>query len=443
VLLAVHARVLIVAPDDRYAGPLSEGLDRLGWRSVTARGGAAARAALQDLDIEAVIIETSNGDPESLMLAQALKDLRAPRRLPVMALGRADPLLDHWGFDLALNAPLHPAQAALRLEALLRTAVAEEEFELRSQTFAERGRALARPDVSAEPLQVLTVGEPAPKFLALSHALKSLGARTTAALTAYTAFDYLHEDVFDAVVLWAGETHAEALSIAGGMRRNTRLFHTPTVLYLREGAEVSPAEAYNRGLSDLATADTAEDETARRVISLAKAYRRETAIRKALEGARASGLMDAATGLFTRELFAAHLGRLAQASRARSRPLSVAVLRIAERASTAQARREGWLDRAIPQLGSMIARLVRAEDTAARLAPEVFALALPAAHASAGLIAAERIAAVIACTAFESGDDQPPFTLEFDLGVAELEPGETAARALERAAAKAQAKQAV
>jgi two-component system cell cycle response regulator PopA len=438
----VDARVLIVAPDDRLAGPLSEGLDRLGWRSVTARGAESARAALADLTIEAVIVETGEGEPAALALAKMLKAARAPRRLPVMALGRPDALLRQLGFDLALSPPLHPVQAALRLEALIRAAVAEEEFDLRCETFAERGRTLPVPQISHRPMRVLTVGEPAPKFLGLAHALAAMGAETTAALTAYTAFDYLHEDLFDAVVLWAGETHAEALSIAGGMRRNTRLYHVPTVLYLREGAEVGLAEAYNKGLSDVATADTAELETARRVMSLAEGFRRETAIREALEEARGSGMMDAATGLFTRDLFAAHLARLASAARNRGRPLSVAVMRIADRAETMAARREGWLDRAIPQIGSMIGRLVRAEDTAARLAPEMFALALPAAGITAGRIAAERIAAVIACTAFDAGEDKLPFTVEFDMGVAELEHGETAARTLERAAAGAMAKQA-
>ena len=438
----MDARVLIVAPDDWLAGPLSEGLDRLGWRSVTARGPEAARVALQDLTIEVVIVETGEGEPAALALARTLKAERAPRQLPVVALGRPDPLLTQLGFDLAFSAPLHPVQAALRLEALVRAAVAEEEFELRRETFRERGKTLSDPGVSSRPIRVLTVGEPAPKFLGLAHALKAMGAETTAALTAYTAFDYLHEDVFDAVVLWAGETHAEALSIAGGMRRNTRLYHVPTMLYMREGAEVALNEAYNKGLSDVASADTPEIETARRVMSLAQAYRRETAIRRALEEARASGLMDAATGLFTRDLFAAHLARLATASRQRGRPLSVAVLKIADRAETLAARREGWLDRAIPQIGSMIGRLVRAEDTAARLAPEMFALALPAARAVSGRIAADRIAAVIACTAFDAGEDKLPFTIEFDMGVAELEPGETAARTLERAAARALAKQA-
>ena len=51
--------------------------------------------------------------------------------------------------------------------------------------------------------------------------------------------------------------------------------------------------------------------------------------------------------------------------------------------------------------------------------------------------AAERIAAVIACTAFDAGTDRPVFVAEFNIGVAQLEPGESAASALERAAAKA------
>lgn len=436
-LAALNARVLIVARDDRRVATLAAGLDRLGWRTVTARDTAGGLAATADLPLEAAIIVADDHLAEAKAAAEALKAAALPRRLPILALGKPGPLLDGPEFDLLLSDPPHPTQTALRLEQLVRAAVAEEEFVLRAETFAERGRTLAPPEPQATPLKVLTVGEPAPKFLALAHALRDLGAEAIGAFTAYTAFDYLHDQEFDAVVLWAGETHAEALSIAGGMRRNTRLYHIPTVLYLREGAEVELNDAFNRGLSDIASADTPEAETAARVVALAKAYRRETAMRRSLEQAKSSGLMDVATGLFTRDLFAAHLARLASASRARRRPFSIAVLRIADRPETLVARNRGWLDRAIPQIGGMISRLVRAEDTAARLAPDVFALALPAAHQGAGRVAAERIAAVIACTAFEAGEDALPFTVDFDIGVAQLEPGETAAKALERAAAKA------
>jgi two-component system cell cycle response regulator PopA len=281
------------------------------------------------------------------------------------------------------------------------------------------------------------VGDPEPQFLALSNALVGAGAEVVGAFTAYTAFDYLHERAFDAVLLWGGENQAEALSISSGMRRNTRLFHTPALLYLKDGSSVTHADAYGKGVSDVASAETPPEETAQRVLELARAFRRQNSIRLALEKARSSGLMDPATGLFTRDLFAAHLARLAHAARERRRPLSVCVLKVADRPELGPIRKGRWLDRAIPQIGSMIGRLVRAEDTAARLGSEVFGLALPATNAEQARAAGDRIAAVISCTAFDAGEDRPAFVVEFDIGVAEVAPEENAAKALERAAAKA------
>ena len=432
--MSVHARVLIVAKDDTLAGPLAEGLDRLGWRTVTARGPYAALAAVGDMEIEVAIIDATKAVEEVATLGRRLKAACAPRRLAVIAIGPPDPDRALASFDLILSPPLHPAQAATRLDALVRMTIAEEEFELRAETFADRGRRLDAPEEEPGPYRVLAIGEPAPEFLALSNALAESGAEVVGAFTAYTAFDYLHERAFDAVVLWADDNQSEALSIATGMRRNTRLYHIPALLYLRSPAQVGLAEAFNRGVSDLATPEIPAMQTAQRVIELARNYRRQQAIRQALDKARGSGLMDAPTGLFTRDLFAAHLARLVQAARLRNRPLSLCVLRVADRADLRAARAGGWMDRAIPQIGSMIGRLVRAEDTAARLGPEVFVLALPATAQAAARAAGERIAAVIACTAFDAGESRPPFVVEFDIGVAELEMGETAARALERAA---------
>jgi two-component system cell cycle response regulator PopA len=423
--LPIHARILIVAREDDRAGPLAEGLDRLGWRTVTARGPFAAIAALGDLQIEAAIVDLIGASHDTMTFARRLKAACAPRRLPVIAIAEPDPQIASHGFDLTLAPPLHPAQAVMRHE-----------------TFAERGRRLELPETEGGPPRILCIGEPAPQFLALSNALSRYEAQVVGAFTSYTAFDYLHERTFDAVVLWAGETPQEALAIIAGMRRNTRLYHIPALLYQRRAPDITAADAFNKGVTDVASAEVSESDTAKRVLELARSYRRQSAIRRALEKAKSSGLMDAATGLFTRDLFAAHLMRLASASRIRNRPLAVCVLKVAERPEVVVARAGGWLDRAIPQIGSMIGRLVRAEDTAARLSPEVFALALPATSLSAARLTAERIAAVIGCTAFEAGPDRQPFVAEFDIGVAEVTAGESAAKALEVAAAQASERQA-
>lgn len=423
-----QARVLLLAETDEIAEPLSRGLDALGWRTMTARSINAGVVAVADGQLEAAILDLDH--VEAAEAVERLKAAAAPRNLVVVALGRRARTAP---VDLAMAAPPHPAQMAIRLEQLVRAAVAEEEFELRSRTLEERGAAPLQVAVSTQPLRILAAGAADRRFLALSNALAARGAECVAAPTPYTAFDYLHESAFDAAVLWGGADHAPALSIASGMKRNTRLYHIPLILYLREQGEINLSEIYNKGMSDVASADTLEEETADRVLSLAETYRRHQAVRRALDGARGAGLTDGATGLFTRDLFAAHLSRVAEGARARRRPLSACILRVAATDEIAVARKDGWLDRAMPQIGSMLSRLVRAEDTAARLAPEVFALALPATPGPAARLAAERIAAVIGCTAFDAGKDRPPFVIEFEIGAAELQPGENPAALLERA----------
>lgn len=417
--------------DDALAGPLSEGLDRLGRLTVTARDLDAALHVLNDLAPDAAVVDARSVPPG---FAERLRQAAAPRYLSIVGIGALSPV-DRDGVDLAMSTPPHPAQAALRLDQLMRAGIAEEEFALRQATFADHGVMLRAPDTGETPLQILTAGAADRRFLAMANALAAAGAEVVAAPTPYTAFDYLHERAFDAAVLWGGQDHAPALSIASGMKRNTRLYHIPLTLYLRETAEVELDELFGKGFADVAAADTPEDETAERVLALARNHRRRQAIRRALDAVRGSDLMDPTTGLFTRDLFAAHLARLAEGARARNRALSVCVLKVADREALAHARTGGWLERAVPQIGAMVSRLVRVEDTAARLGPEVFALVLPATAQAEARLAAERIAAVIACTAFDAGKDRSPFVVEFDVGVAEMREGESPAAVLERASA--------
>lgn len=423
-------RLLVVAPNDDRIGALCRGLDGLGWRTMTARTGGAAVAALGDFKLEAAIIDVDH--PEAAALPGALRLAAGARRLPVVWIGST---VAGEGIDLAMAEVPHPTQLGLRLEQLVRAAITEEEFHLRRQTLGLHGATLDAGDPDSSPVRILIAGAPDHRFIGLSNTLTRAGAEVVAAPTPYTAFDYLHESPFDAAVLWGAPDHAPALSIASGMKRNTRLYHIPLALYLRSEGEINLGELYNRGFSEVAGASTPEPDIAARVLALAHTHRRHLAIRRALEGARGSGVMDPMTGLFTPTLFASHLGRIAEAAMARRRPLSICVLKVSENETLGHARRGGWLDRAMPQIGAMVSRLVRVEDTAARLAPEVFALALPATPGPSARLAAERIAAVIGCTAFDAGPDRSPFVVEFRVGVAELMPGESAAAVLERASA--------
>jgi two-component system, cell cycle response regulator PopA len=425
-------RILVLAAEDSVVGPLCQGLDSIGWRTVTARSLGGALSALGDLPVEALIVDARL--PQAAEWVEALKAAALPRALPTLAVAAGATASERAPFDLAMSGAGHPAQVRLRLESLMRGAVAEEEIALRAATFGARGVHLQPDEPDASPLRVLAAGPPDRRVLALSNALEAQGCEVVAAPTPYTAFDYLHERAFDAAVLWSGPDRAPAQSIAAGMRRNTRLQQIPVVLYLSGEDPVDLTDLYGRGFADVAEATVPELETAARIVSLARTYREHQAVRRALEAARASGLTDPATGLFTDDLFAAHLGRVVEAATARRRPMSVCVLRVSQNQELRLAREGGWLTRALPQIGAMISRLIRIEDTAARLSPEVFALALPATDAVEARLVADRIAAVVGCTAFDAGPGARPFTVAFDVGVAQQQGQESPSSLLERAA---------
>ncbi|MEH6698116.1 MAG: diguanylate cyclase [Brevundimonas sp.] len=427
-------RILVVTGDEAEGEALCRQLDSEGWTTISATSHEAGAIVLEDFPIEAAILVAGEADADVAPVAARLKGLASPRYLPVIALmGRAPTPEESTTVDLAMTAPAHPVQLRIRLEQLVRAALAEEELNLRIDTFRQQGQAIDLPLSDLTPVRVLAAGKPDRRFLALSNALAEDGAEVVAAPTPYTAFDYLHESPFDAAVLWGAEDHAPALSIASGMKRNTRLYHIPVMLYLNDGAQMDASDLFGRGFADVAAADTDERETARRLMAMARFHRRQTGVRRALESVRGSGLTDPDTGLFTRDLFAQHLGRVSEASRERRRPLSLCVLKVTMTEPVEEARRDGWLARALPQIGTMVSRLIRTEDTAARLSSEVFALALPGTTEAQARIAAQRIVAVIGCTAFEAGPGRSPFVVDFELGVAEQQAGEAPARTLERA----------
>ncbi|ESQ89591.1 diguanylate cyclase [Asticcacaulis sp. AC460] len=434
--MTLHARLLLLSRDDGWLQGLSRDLDRLGTRTLSAETPDAACAALADLGIEAVLVNETCEKAWPGLLDQ-LRDACRPRRIAAIMMRHDDDYVIPPGWDMVFTKDAHPQQISLSVEHLVRACVAEEEYDLRCQTFNNGAQSLDQLMQNQPALSLLSIGQPDPEFLALSHALRAQGCDIVAALSSYSAFDYLHDRVFDAVLLWGSDQPSEALAIASGMRRNTRLYHTPVLLRLNRVVELDLGDAFLRGVSDIANPSAGIAEISDRLMRLARVHRRHMTIRKTLEAMRGEPQMDKGTGLFGRDLFASHLARLAKGAVDRQRPMSICVLKITETPEILRARQKKMLDRAVPQIGSMIARLVRAEDTGGRLSNDVFALALPATTLNSARNVAERISAVIGCTAFDSGHGRPPFVVEFDVGVAEMRPGEPAADVLMRAAAAA------
>ena len=122
---------------------------------------------------------------------------------------------------------MHASQIANRVNAMIRLGVMEAEIIRRQKTLLEDfGQTPELGDLSPDrKFRVLFIGKATPSFMVIVNAMQDKGVEVTAAFTSFSAFDYLHGEPFDAVVMNALEHSEPAFSISEAMRRNSKLYH--------------------------------------------------------------------------------------------------------------------------------------------------------------------------------------------------------------------------
>ena len=190
----------------------------------------------------------------------------------------------------------------------------------------------------------------------------------------------------------------------------------PAALLLDHDSFDATDTAFEKGVSELLPVEAASTDLARRVMSLARERQRRVLIKSAFSQIRAPEVIDLVSGLATSSFFFDHLDAMARHAQRLERPLSVVVAR----AHTPETAQPAERDLALRQIGSMMARLIRAEDFAAELEPGVFAIAMPGARRASAEGAAHRIASIAECTAFGGGPMAEAFQAELRCEVGEL-----------------------
>ena len=236
---------------------------------------------------------------------------------PVLVVGPPG-LVEHPHVDAWLRDPAPAVQIAARIRALFRLCVMENVAVRRTEVtklYGQRGEMVERNDTSTA---ILYVGEATPRFMGLKHALDSVDAEVVAAFSSYSAFDYLHERPFDAVVLNAVGKRDIAFTISSAMRRNARLYHTPVILLADAMDNQAIEEAFARGVSDILPPKVDDAELRDRVLTLTRERRRRRAAKNALEACRDPRSLEIETGLFNSGFLTSHIQDLLNGAAASS-----------------------------------------------------------------------------------------------------------------------------
>ena len=428
VALGNGVRILIRSSDPRLARALQDRFAEADQPAMAFAGptGPAPRGPPPE-DVTIVI----EADVATAM-ARAAELAPDPARLAlaVAALTAAGPILAGFdGFDaIDVNAP--PAALRRRIAALWRVGLARDELAARRATMSALGFPAAprAPEADAPP-RLLFVGRPDPYFLALERAAGAAGASILGALTTFAAFDHLHDERFDAVIVNGAVDPGPALSLCGALRRNTDLATLPAMVACTPDAEAATVrDAAERGADVIDRGDGPPQAALSWLIREIKAERRRRQIDADL-GACLATVAEPRSRLANPLFIERHVETLAARHHASGRALSVAAIRLSPAPGASVPHPAAWT-RTFADAAGVAARLIRTADTGAVWDDDTLILALPALDERDARAALDRIVAVGECTAFAS---EPAGPLEFNAHAATLAPGESGAGLLARA----------
>jgi two-component system cell cycle response regulator PopA len=405
-------RLVLRSHDSRRARALSAPLEAAELTVTVLSGPAATRPAPEGEDVTLI----DGGDLAAAeSFTQMLREANAPA-LALVVLSEQTPPQAH-SFDAWLSPAAPSAALRRRIESVYRDGVMQAEAEARARTAGALGLNAPTPAAKNRPPAALFVGAPGPAYLPLESAFARCGGQMRATFTAFSAFDHLHDDRFDALVLYGSEDASAALSLISALRRNARLYDMPALLFAND-ADTRQA-GLDRGADEAAAPTGDTNATAMWLAEDIRRARQRRALVRALEAPIAEEGQDF---LF----FGYHVAGLAQSHHDHGRPLSLAILDIDGQAADAEA----WT-RGFRELRMLASRLVRASDSTAVLNDRALVFAFPNTTRAGAEIALKRVVEVCECTAFAAGDGgQGP--LSFATRTGELSPGESGAGLLAR-----------
>lgn len=316
--------------------------------------------------------------------------------IPVLALVDSVPPFAIDIFDSVLLQPCHPQQIVLRATALIRLAQMEREIDLRLETldqdFGQTDMLKNREDKTK--LSILFIGKASPEFMVIINALQRNNVQVIAAFTSFTAFDYLYEKKFDAVVMNGLESTEPAFTVAETMRKNAKLYHVPALLLVNGELFGEQDQAYQKGISDIISAGSPIEEIRTRLLEQANFHRTHENFKKDFGNLGGEHCLDATTGLYNSTFFNAHLKRLSAYYEARGLPTAICLIRVKYENSDMD---QVSLAAAYQQVGNMIKNLVRIQDVTARMNTNLFAIAFPGQAAEQLNSVSNRIASILEC----------------------------------------------
>ena len=353
--------------------------------------------------------------PQSL---QKIQDKFQSTLIPVLALIEELPVSENEQFSSVLIAPHPPAQIILRTSALIRLSEMQTELGLRVQTleqsFGEEFHGFEADTL--DPFNILFIGKASPEFMVIVNALQKKNVNVIAAFTSFTAFDYLYEKKFDAVVINGLHDMEPAMSVAQTMRKNAKLYHVPALLLVDGDSFNYDETAYNSGFDDVVDAKSDLMEISSRILERANFYRLHDQLKDQFGTLGGDKCTDKTTKLFNKAFFNAHILRLNRYYQSLGQPISLCLIRVLPNNPDAKTD----ISASYTQIGSLLKNLVRVQDLIARLETNMFAIIFPGQDSKELKSVENRLNSILKCAILSDPITKNPIDIKLEIRMTSL-----------------------
>ncbi|NNE58700.1 MAG: hypothetical protein HKN36_11385 [Hellea sp.] len=416
--------VLIISDSQIRIAELEPMLQRKGYNTVASTFSGSQLQGIPRHAPDVILISFAQSQSKLASIVSVLRKRYENKNVPIIGVF-ADEHADHTQLvDSALFEPAHGEQIAHRVSAMIRLNIMQTEIAFRMDTLREDFGIEYRlnPNAFDDRLRVLFIGKATPEFMVIINALEQKNVEVVAAFTSFTAFDFLHETIFDAVMMNALNGMEPGLTIAQTMRKNSALYHTPGLLLTRREMFESTI-AYEHGISDIIYSDADEKDIQDRILELARFHRLHRQVKAEFENLGQAECLDE-SGTYSAVFFSNHLNRLVQHYSVQDLPVSLLTVQV--KFVGQEPHDNSVRCNVLSQVGSMVKNLVRVYDVTARLSDNIYVIGFPGQPSSSLEPVVDRLNSMAGTLQFgPDSSGRKTYQVEFKLDLTELGHGVT------------------
>ncbi|MCG8443054.1 MAG: PleD family two-component system response regulator [Caulobacterales bacterium] len=433
------SRILIADDNEQNVELLDAYLIGLDVETQIAVDGQDTLDKVASFQPDLILLDVMMPNLDGFETCRRLKDDPATAHIPVVIVTALDSQQDRVtgleaGADEFLTKPIDDLALFARVRSLLRLKTVMDELRRRQ----ESGRALGAIETAhGDPDfwrggRILIVGDAGRPIERLARRLSNdhhpsvEGDPRIAAQLAKSEWDLVIVDL-------AAETF-DAMRLAARLRSDEETRDLPIIAIANHLNRERMVRALDIGVNDVLYAPVDHQELGARVRTQIRRKRYGDYLRASLDESLELAVTDQLTGLNNRRFMVTQLNKqLAAAERGSEEPLSVMICDLDHFKRINDTHGHDAGDAVLKQFAARLAANVRAIDIACRYGGEEFVVVMPGADDYAARVAGDRLRLAVCDTPFELPGQSGELNVSVSVGVALLEPGETAESLLKRA----------